>query len=45
VSFIASRLEAETRPLGPSSVMPPFGKLLSEAERNAIAKYIGTLPK
>ncbi len=45
VSFIASRLEAETRPLGPSSVMPPFGKLLNEAERNAIAKYIGTLPK
>ena len=45
VSFIASRLEAETRPLGPSSVMPPFGKLLSEVERNAIAKYIGTLPK
>ena len=45
VSFIASRLEAETRPLGPPSVMPPFGKLLSEAERNAIAKYIGTLPK
>ena len=45
VSFIASRLEAETRPLGSSSVMPPFGKLLSEAERNAIARYIGTLPK
>ena len=45
VSLIASRLEAETRPLGSSSVMPPFGKLLSEAERNAIAKYIGTLPK
>jgi len=45
VSFIASRLEAEARPLGPSSVMPPFGKLLSEAERNAIARYIGTLPK
>ena len=45
VSFIASRLEAEVRPLGPSSVMPPFGKLLSEAERNAIAQYIGTLPK
>ncbi|MEC9289619.1 MAG: c-type cytochrome [Chloroflexota bacterium] len=38
-------LEAETRPLGPSSVMPPFGKLLSEDERKAIAKYIGTLPK
>jgi len=45
VSFIASRLEAEFRPLGPSSVMPPFGKLLSENERNAIAEYVGSLPK
>ena len=45
VSFIASRLEAESRPLGPSSVMPPFGKLLSENERNAIAEYVGSLPK
>ena len=44
-SFIASRLEAESRPLGPSSVMPPFGKLLSENERNAIAEYVGSLPK
>ena len=45
VSFIASRLEAQVRPLGPTSVMPPFGKLLSEQERNAIAEYIGSLPK
>ena len=45
VSFIAARLEAESRPLGPSSVMPPFGKLLSENERNAIAEYVGSLPK
>ena len=45
VSFIASRLEAGSRPLGPSSVMPPFGKLLSENERNAIAEYVGSLPK
>jgi len=45
VSFIASRLEAESRPLGPSSVMPPFGKLLNENERNAIAEYVGSLPK
>ena len=45
VSFIASRLEAESRPLGPSSVMPPFGKLLTDEERNAIAQYIGSLPK
>ena len=45
VSFIASRLEATSLPLGPSSVMPPFGKLLSEDERNAIAEYVGSLPK
>ena len=32
------------RPFGPQSVMPPFGKLLSESERNAIIEYIGTLP-
>ena len=45
VSFIASRLDVDARPLGPSSVMPPFGKLLNEDERNAIAEYIGSLPK
>ncbi len=45
VSFIASRLEAKSRTLCPSSVMPPFGKLLSENERNAIAEYVGSLPK
>ena len=32
------------RPFGPDSVMPPFGKLLSESERNAIIAYIDTLP-
>ncbi len=32
------------RPFGPQSVMPPFGKLLSASERNAIIEYIGTLP-
>ena len=32
------------RPFGPDSVMPPFGKLLSESERDAIIQYIGTLP-
>ena len=32
------------RPFGPASVMPPFGKLLSESERDAIIEYIDTLP-
>ena len=32
------------RPFGPDSVMPPFGKLLSENEREAIIRYVGTLP-
>ena len=32
------------RPFGPESVMPPFGKLLSASERDAIIQYIGTLP-
>ena len=45
VAFIASRLEATSRPLGPTSVMPPFGKLLSQAERVAIAEFVGSLPK
>ncbi len=45
VSFIQSRLRATTRPFGPDSVMPPFGKLLSEAERAAIAEFIGSLPR
>ena len=44
-SAIEPFLRATSRPFGPDSVMPPFGKLLSEAERNAIAQYIGTLPK
>jgi mono/diheme cytochrome c family protein len=42
---IDSTLSRTTRPLGPTSVMPPFGKLLSSDERAAIAEYIGTLPK
>ena len=45
VELIVSRLEAVTRPLGPTSVMPPFGKLLSGDERNAIARFISSLPK
>ena len=42
---IGSFLVATERPFGPDSVMPPFGKLLSAEEREAIADYIGTLPK
>ena len=38
-------LRNTTRPFGPTSVMPPFGKLLSSEERWAIAEYVGTLPK
>ncbi|MDA0263562.1 MAG: cytochrome c [Chloroflexi bacterium] len=45
ISFIAARLASNTRPLGPTSVMPPFGKLLSADERMAIAEYVGSLPK
>ena len=36
-------LSAKTRFFGPDSVMPPFGRLLSDAERLAIAEYVGTL--
>lgn len=42
---IDSTLSRTTRPLGPTSVMPAFGKLLSADERAAIAEYIGSLPK
>ena len=45
ISFIKSRLRATTKPFGPASVMPPFGKLLSEEERAAIAEFIGSLPE
>ena len=38
-------LRVTVRPFGPNSVMPPFGKLLSEDERWALAEYINTLPK
>ena len=44
-SAIEPFLRATSRPFGPDSVMPPFGKLLSAAERTAIAQYISTLPK
>ena len=44
-SAIEPFLRATSRPFGPDSVMPPFGKLLSGAERTAIAQYISTLPK
>lgn len=42
---IESFLKVTTRPFGPNSVMPPFGKLLSEDERWALAEYINALPK
>ena len=42
---ITGLLLSVTRPFGDDSVMPPFGKLLNETERNAIAEYISTLPK
>ena len=45
IAFIETRLSATSRPLGPTSVMPPFGKLLTVKERTAIAQYIGSLPK
>ena len=38
-------LRVTVRPFGPNSVMPPFGKLLSEDERWALANYIDSLPK
>ncbi len=38
-------LKVTVRPFGPNSVMPPFGKLLSEDERWALAEYINGLPK
>ena len=38
-------LRFTTRPFGPISVMPPFGKLLSVNEQLAIAEYVGSLPK
>ncbi|MEE8465709.1 MAG: cytochrome c [Dehalococcoidia bacterium] len=45
ISLIEARLASTTRPLGPTSVMPPFGKLLSADERAAIAQYVGSLPQ
>jgi cytochrome c553 len=42
---ILNTLSREERPLGPTSVMPPFGKLLNDVERNAIADYIDSLPR
>ena len=38
-------LRFTTRPFGPNTVMPPFGKLLSVEERWAISEYVGSLPK
>ena len=42
---IESFLKVTVRPFGPNSVMPPFGKLLSENERWELARYIDGLPK
>ena len=38
-------LQSQTRFFGPDSVMPPFGRLLSDEERLAIAEYVHTLPE
>ena len=32
-------------PFGPGTVMPPFGRLLNDSERQSIIQYIGTLPQ
>jgi mono/diheme cytochrome c family protein len=45
VEQIEGFLKVTARPFGPNSVMPPFGKLLSEDDRWAIARYIDGLPK
>ncbi len=42
---IVAPLRLATRPFGPDTVMPPFGKLLSEDERWDLAEYINGLPK
>ncbi|MCH7712066.1 MAG: cytochrome c [Chloroflexi bacterium] len=42
---IEGMLQALSRPFGPASVMPPFGKLLNQEERAAIAQYVDSLPK
>lgn len=44
VASLIGTMEATSRPFGPTSVMPPFGKLLTPDERSAIAEYIATLP-
>ncbi len=43
-NVIEGILSQSSRPFGPQSVMPPFGKLLSPGERRLIAEYIDTLP-
>ena len=44
-NIIEGYLRSSVRPFGPNSVMPPFGKLLSAEERQAIAEYVVTLPQ
>ena len=43
-AVIDGYLKSNVRPFGPQSVMPPFGRLLSEADREAIIQHISTLP-
>ena len=43
-NIIEGYLRSSVRPFGPNSVMPPFGKLLSEAERQAVIQYVISLP-
>ena len=43
-NVIEGILSRSSRPFGPQSVMPPFGKLLSPEEQRLIAEYIDTLP-
>ncbi|MBC8281659.1 MAG: cytochrome c, partial [Chloroflexi bacterium] len=45
IALIEAQIGRTDRPFGPDSVMPPFGKLLNEDERSAIANYVGSLPK
>ena len=45
VASLVGTLEATSRPFGPDTVMPPFGKLLTDEERVLIAEYIATLTR
>ena len=45
IALIEMQLGRTSKPFGPDSVMPPFGKLLHPDEQSAIANYVGSLPK